>query len=302
MPLASRHSERYGKLQLPRAYPSPGTRATPIKVLIAEDNPDIVELVSVCVGIRWPDAEIVSAAEGLKGLDLAQTEHPDLALLDLGLPDVSGLEVLRDLREVSQVPIAMLTAQDRDVDIAVALREGADDYIVKPFSQIEFIARLEALMHRTRGTEPTTRPGLQPSGAKPGVSNRDLYDGTVNLYVHDAADKQLGFDLLQQLRYLSEVRVLRVSNRTEWGVDIRLLLRQPTPLLHMLTNLEAVTSVELSADEDDNGGDEGSGLNVTLRSAKAPSPPSQTWSPCVFCKVLVDPGAKKCLHCGRIQR
>ncbi len=273
-----------------------------MKLLVIEDNPDIVELVSVCVSIRWPDAEIVSVSEGLKGLDLARTGDPDLVLLDLGLPDVSGFQVLKDLRDVSQVPIVMLTAQDRDVDIAVALREGADDYIVKPFSQIEFIARLEALMRRTGGPAPATGPGLQASGAKPAGSNRDLYDGTVHLHVHDAADRQLELNLLQQLRYLSEVRVLRVTNSTEGGVDIRLLLRQPTPLLHMLNNLEGVASVGPSTDEDKNGADEGNHLTVTLRSARAPSSPSQSWSPCVFCKALVEPGATKCPHCGRTQR
>ncbi len=278
-----------------------------MKVLVIDDNPDIVELVSVCIGIRWPDADTTGEAHGLKGLELIQARNPDLVILDIGLPDIDGVEVLRRLRKVSDVPVVMLTGQDRDVDIAICLREGADDYVVKPFSQIEFIARLEAVMRRSAGLThlaPDETPDETPARDAPRSSppTMELYNGTVYLHVDDRGNRTLEVNLLQQLRYMSEVRVLRVNNNSDGGVDIRLLLRQATPLRYMLVNLEGVAEVAPVPPEDAANGDDEKHLTITLVAADRASSPAGNWSPCVFCKGLLPPGAKTCPHCNRNQK
>ena len=127
-----------------------------MKFLIVDDAPDMVEVISLCLELRYPDANIVSAADGNTSLDLFQREEPDLVILDIGLPDLNGFEVCRQMRANSQVPIIMLTVRDRDVDVARGLAVGADDYITKPFSHIEFLARVQAVLRRTQNTDAIT--------------------------------------------------------------------------------------------------------------------------------------------------
>lgn len=121
-----------------------------MKILVIDDAPEIVEVVSICLQLRWAHAEVVSASSGNKGLQMLATEKPDLVVLDVNLPDIDGFQVLEKIRQLSQVPVVMVTVKGQDVDIAQALEMGADDYIVKPFSNIEFIARLEAAMRHAR--------------------------------------------------------------------------------------------------------------------------------------------------------
>jgi len=119
-----------------------------LKVLIIEDAPDIVESISLCFELRWPEAEIISTPEGGKGLTLAETESPDVIILDLGLPDMDGLEVLKGIRSLSNVPIIIVTVRGDEIDRVRGLELGADDYITKPFSHIELLARVHAVLRR----------------------------------------------------------------------------------------------------------------------------------------------------------
>ena len=122
-----------------------------MKVVVVDDAADIVEVVSLCFQLRWTDAEVLSAAEGGEGLTLIEAEDPDIVILDINLPDMDGFQVIRELRRFSQVPVIMLTVKGEDTDIARGLELGADDYMVKPFSHIELIARVDAVMRRSRG-------------------------------------------------------------------------------------------------------------------------------------------------------
>jgi len=122
-----------------------------VKVLVIEDADDVVKVVSLCLELRWPDASILSTAEGGKGLELIEKERPDIVILDLGLPDMDGLDVLREIRRFSEVPVIVLTVRDRDSDIAKGLELGADDYMTKPFSHIELQARVNTVMRRAQG-------------------------------------------------------------------------------------------------------------------------------------------------------
>ena len=119
-----------------------------MKVLIVEDQPAIVEIVSLAVQMRWPEATLVTTNLGEEGIKLVETEAPDVVILDLGLPDIDGFEVLKQVRLFSSVPIIILTVRDEESDIVKGLEWGADEYIVKPFRQLELMARVQALLRR----------------------------------------------------------------------------------------------------------------------------------------------------------
>ena len=131
-----------------------------MRVLVVEDDRDTVFLVSTCLKLRWPQAEVVEAATGQEGIDLAGAASPDLVILDIGLPDIDGRTVLTRIREYSDVPIVMLTARDRDLDVAASLEAGADDYVSKPFSSVELLARIQAVTRRAQGRMGSVNPPL----------------------------------------------------------------------------------------------------------------------------------------------
>ncbi|WP_261663084.1 response regulator transcription factor [Deinococcus sp. Marseille-Q6407] len=119
-------------------------------ILVIEDNPDISRVVQY--ELEQAGFEALTAADGISGLTLAREEHPDLVILDLGLPDLDGAEVTRRLRKNSSMPIIILTAMDA-LDRKVALLEaGADDYLTKPFYPEELVARVKVqLRHQQHG-------------------------------------------------------------------------------------------------------------------------------------------------------
>jgi len=117
-----------------------------VKALIIEDDPEIVESVGLAFRILWPDAQLVSTHLGKKGIELAESEAHNIIILDLGLPDISGFEVLKQVRLFSAVPIIILTVKTEEPDIVKGLEWGADDYIVKPCGQLELLARVKARM------------------------------------------------------------------------------------------------------------------------------------------------------------
>ncbi len=116
-------------------------------VLIVEDDPDTANLVQLY--LRRDGYKVLSAPDGREGLKLAQDAGPDLVVLDLMLPGMDGLEVCRELRRNSNVPIIMLTARVEEEDRLEGLNLGADDYVTKPFSPRELAARVRAVLRRT---------------------------------------------------------------------------------------------------------------------------------------------------------
>ncbi len=122
-----------------------------MKVLVIEDDPGIVEVVSLCFQLRWSGATLLSATTGASGIHMVESESPDVLILDIGLPDMDGYQVLREVRRFSDVPVIMLTVRGEDTSVAKGLELGADDYITKPFSHIELIARVQAVLRRSQG-------------------------------------------------------------------------------------------------------------------------------------------------------
>jgi len=122
-----------------------------LKVLIIEDNHQVVRDVSFCLQVRYPEVIVVSVEEERKGLEMVETESPDLVMVDSSLPNVDILELVSQIREFSDVPLIILFEAATDMDRARGLEMGADEYINKPFSPIELLARVKALLRRTQG-------------------------------------------------------------------------------------------------------------------------------------------------------
>lgn len=118
------------------------------KILVVDDALEIVRIVRDY--LEHAGFSVVTASNGLDAVRLARTERPDLIVLDLGLPGRDGLDVTRDLRRESSVPIVMLTARTDEVDKLVGLELGADDYVTKPFSARELVARVRAVLRRAQ--------------------------------------------------------------------------------------------------------------------------------------------------------
>ena len=120
------------------------------RILVVEDDMQIARNLRDYLEVAG--FEVTAVGDGSAALAAARGERPDLVVLDLGLPSVDGLDVARELRRTSTVPIVMLTARGEESDRVVGLELGADDYLVKPFSPKELVARVRAVLRRTSGT------------------------------------------------------------------------------------------------------------------------------------------------------
>jgi two-component system KDP operon response regulator KdpE len=128
-----------------------------MRVLVIDDAPDVIESVRLGFTLQWREVEVLGAGAGEQGLDLVEQQKPDLVLLDIGLPDLDGYEVLRQIRAFSDVPVMMLTARDDTLDLVKGLELGADDYVTKPFNHLELLARVKAVLRRLDMPAPATR-------------------------------------------------------------------------------------------------------------------------------------------------
>src|SRR3954463_11907998 len=131
-------------------------------ILVVEDEMTLRE--TLADALEAEGFDVVQAADGRAGLDQFRAKGPDLVLLDLMLPELSGIEVCRIIRAESGVPIVMLTAKDSEFDKVVGLELGADDYVTKPFSLRELSARIRALFRRSEQATPTGGPAVDDLG------------------------------------------------------------------------------------------------------------------------------------------
>ncbi|HEX9975679.1 MAG TPA: response regulator transcription factor [Dehalococcoidales bacterium] len=183
-----------------------------MKVLIIEDDKEIVDAISLAFQIRWPEAKVVSTRLGKKGVEQVESEAPDIVILDLGLPDINGFEVLRQIRLFSNVPIIILTVRAEETDIVKGLEWGADDYIVKPFRQLELLARVKALIRRHT-----------PSEEEPLVVGPLRLEATTGQLFHDSQEIALTITESRLLSHLmrNAGHVVTHSSLAEaiWGND-----------------------------------------------------------------------------------
>jgi DNA-binding response OmpR family regulator len=115
-------------------------------IVVIEDDPSIADLLDLY--LRQASFRVLQAPTGERGLELIQQQRPDMAVLDIGLPGIDGLEVCRRIRSSSNLPVLFLTARDGEIDRLVGLELGADDYVTKPFSPREVVARVKAILRR----------------------------------------------------------------------------------------------------------------------------------------------------------
>jgi DNA-binding response OmpR family regulator len=186
-----------------------------MKALVIDDAAEIADVVSLCFQLHWSGATVLSAQDGSRGLELVEAESPDVVILDIGLPDMDGFEVLREIRRFSQVPVIMLTVRGEDTDVARGLELGADDYITKPFSHIELVARVRAVMRRIQG--------LPVSEEKPFISGRLAVDFASKEVTVDGKPVRLTSTEYKLLYHLikNEGRLLSHENLLNkvWGED-----------------------------------------------------------------------------------
>jgi two-component system KDP operon response regulator KdpE len=135
-----------------------------MKILVVDDEPDVIESVRLGFTLQWREVDVLGARTGEAGLDAVEHEQPDIVLLDVGLPDLEGFEVLRQIRAFSDVPVLMLTARVDSMDKVKGLELGADDYITKPFNHLELLARVKAVLRRLEMPPPANRSPSFRSG------------------------------------------------------------------------------------------------------------------------------------------
>jgi len=219
------------------------------RILIVDDEPPIVDMLAY--NLQRANYEVIIARDGQEALDIARQEEPDLIILDLMLPRLDGLEVCRALRKERDVPIIMLTARDGEVDRVVGLELGADDYVVKPFSVRELMARVKSVLRRATPRAEQTAVDVKQAGAL-----------TVDGARHEARWRDielkltaLEFDLLYtMIRHAGQVLTREQLLEQVWGYDyygdlravdaaikrLRVKLRQAAPEGEVIVTVRGV--------------------------------------------------------------
>lgn len=187
-----------------------------MKILIVEDEPDVRDLVRRSLEYARQDVTIIETGDGESALRLAESERPDLLILDLALPRRDGYSVLEELRRRSDLPVVVLTAKGLESERIRGLELGADDYVTKPFSTRELVARVEAVLRRTGAA--TRRPGVIERG---GV-RVDLASRTVSRNGHLVRLTPTEFNLIAELATRAgEVLTHETLLGRVWGADYR---------------------------------------------------------------------------------
>jgi DNA-binding response OmpR family regulator len=185
------------------------------RILVVDDEPSVVDL--LVYNLRKALYDVQIATDGRMALRLVRESHPDVILLDLMIPEVDGLDVCRELRKTSDVPIIMITARGEELDRVLGLEIGADDYITKPFSVRELMARIKAVLRRTHKDN-----NEEPSTFLRGPGNLLMDVERRSVVVDDLQVEltRLEFDLLHRLlvnpgRVLTRERLLEQA----WGYE-----------------------------------------------------------------------------------
>ena len=191
-----------------------------MKFLIIEDDPNTAETVRYCFTFQWTDTAIEwsFAYKGEEGLKLVKTHSPDIILLDLGLPDIDGLDVLKQIRSFSKVPVIILTVRDRESERVAALDLGADDYVAKPFSPSDLLSRVRAVLRRRQ------MPELQVSESKPELQVSESRLDTINnppdiLYHYTNQDGLLGI-LEEKALWATKIQFMNDASELKAPLEI----------------------------------------------------------------------------------
>lgn len=186
-----------------------------MKLLIADDDKDLLEALTLSLSLQLKECDLVLASTGTEALRLFQMQSPDAVLLDLMLPEMDGYEVCRRIRERSEVPILLISARDQELDKVRGFELGADDYITKPFGQLELLARIKAALRRRQ---------LSPDMGIPSFVNDYLMINYVTheVFVHGQPVRlsPIEYNLLAQLaRNIGRVITHKALLASVWGEE-----------------------------------------------------------------------------------
>ncbi|HEY2372316.1 MAG TPA: response regulator transcription factor [Gaiellaceae bacterium] len=188
--------------------------APSVRILVVDDEPSIVDAVSTA--LRYEGFDVSQAQSGREALRIAGDDEPDLIVLDWMLPDLNGLEVGRRLREQGfQTAILFLTAKDAVENKVEALRAGGDDYVTKPFSLAEVVARVHAILRRTAGVLPGDV--LRFSDLRLDEARHEVFRGETQIELTATEFSLLRFFLLNPRRVLSKGQILQNVWRYDFG-------------------------------------------------------------------------------------
>jgi len=189
------------------------------KIVIVEDEPNIIKLMNTVLSANQYDT--ILSGNGADARSLIASHCPDLVILDLGLPDIDGLEVIKFVREWSQLPIVVVSARMHEYEIVEALDAGADDYITKPFGTGELLARIRSAIRRTRIRSPgdgTAQTGL----FKAGSLTVDFDKHRVFIDGEDARLTQIEYKIVSLLaKYAGKVMIYDYILVELWGPDAK---------------------------------------------------------------------------------
>ncbi|MBV8600416.1 MAG: response regulator transcription factor [Candidatus Eremiobacteraeota bacterium] len=188
--------------------------ATQKRILVVDDESAILQ--TLRFNLERSGYHVSTAGDGRTALALVASERPDLVILDIMLPVLDGIETCKEIRRQSNVPIIMLTAKDQEIDKVVALELGADDYVTKPFSLAEFMARIKARLRRAEGAAPG-------SAAEPITAGEIMLDPSRQLITVRGREVQLAPKEFNLLHVLMENRGRIVTRQMllekVWGYD-----------------------------------------------------------------------------------
>ena len=177
------------------------------RLLVVEDEPNILELLSA--SLRYAGFDVVTAAAGTEAVQAAQRHRPDLIVLDVMLPDMDGFDVIRRLRGGgARIPVVFLTARDATEDKIRGLTLGGDDYVTKPFSLEEVIARIRAVLRRTRGDGVEPTPRLTFADLELDEESHEVWRGGEQIQLSPTEFKLLRYFMSNSNRVLSKMQIL----------------------------------------------------------------------------------------------
>jgi DNA-binding response OmpR family regulator len=186
------------------------------RVLVIEDDPDIALGIKTVLGRSGFD--VASATEGRDGLRAFHTARPDLVILDIGLPEMDGWMVLERIRDLSDVPVLILTAHSLEAEKVRGLRSGADDYLTKPFGNGEFVARVQALLRRQQGAEQTIAEVYDDGSVRVNYGTHEVVVDGVPVELTATEYRLLAALVRHRGQVLSPVKLLELAWSDPFGV------------------------------------------------------------------------------------
>ena len=211
---------------------------SPVRALVVDDEPTLAELLSTA--LRYEGWHVEHALSGQSAIKLAKSFDPDVILLDIMLPDLSGLEVMRRIRATSPtVPVLFLTAKDAVEDRVAGLTAGGDDYVTKPFSLEEVVARIRAVLRRTQPDADLSTSVLTYADLELDEDSHEVTRGGRVVELSPTEFKLLRYLMLNPGRVLSKTQILDHVWQYEWGGDANIVESYISYLRRKVDNVNA---------------------------------------------------------------